>query len=43
MSDVRETKQDVGSDQLKGDEPWWFLLNPVASVACSDRVSLLHF
>lgn len=38
VSDVSQTKQDVGSDQ-----PWWFLLNPVASVACSDRGSLLHF
>lgn len=42
MSDVRETKQDVGSDHLNGDQPQWFLLNPVASVACSDRGSLLH-
>lgn len=41
-SDVSETKQDVGSDQLKGDQPWRFLLNPVASVACTDRGSLLH-
>lgn len=42
MSDVRETKQDVGSDHLNGDQPQWFLLNPVASVVCSDRGSLLH-
>lgn len=42
MSDVRETKQDVGSDHLNGDQPQWFLLNPVASAVCSDRGSLLH-
>lgn len=28
MSDVRETKQDVGSDHLNGDQPQCLLLNP---------------
>lgn len=42
MSDVRETKHDVGSDHLNADQPQWFLLNPAASAACSNIGSLVH-
>lgn len=37
VSDVRESKQDVGSDHLNGDQPQCLLLNPVTPVVCSDR------